>query len=213
MKKDALLELGISDEIAEKIVGIANEELSGFVPKSRLDSVIKQRDQYKTDLDNTVKDLDDLAKSTKDIEGLKSEITKLQETNQQLISDYEAKILQSSLDNALEMALVKAEAKNTKAVKALLSDFLADAKLEGETIKGIDEAITKLKESDGYLFNTSSSDKNPTGHTPKGGSGSNPEQTPRSVFEARLAEAKANGNQIEQIKIKQEASQQGISLL
>lgn len=213
MKKDELLELGVSDEVAEKIVSLANSELSGFVPKSRLDKVIEQRDQYKTDYETSVAETKKLADSAKDIDSLKNELAKLEETNKQLISDHDVEIKQMALDNAVEMALVKAEAKNTKAVKALMSDFLAEATLEGDTVKGIDEAITKLKESDGYLFNTVSSNKNPTGHTPKGNSGGNPEQTPRSVFEARYAEAKANGNQIEQIKIKQEAMAEGISLI
>ena len=213
MKSDKLIELGVSTEIAEKIVSMVNEEFSGFVPKSRLDKVIEQRDQYKTDYENSVTEMKKLADSTKDFDSLKGELAKLEETNKQLISDHEAKISKLALDNAVEMALVKADAKNTKAVKALMSDFLAEATLDGDTVKGIDEAITKLKESDGYLFNTVSSNNNPTGHTPKGNSGSNPEQTPRSVFEARYAEAKANGNQIEQIKVKQEAMAQGISLI
>lgn len=213
MKSDKLIELGVSTEIAEKIVSMVNEEFSGFVPISRLNKAIEQRDQYKTDYENSVTEMKKLADSAKDIDSLKSNIVKLEETNKQLISDHEAKFSKQALEHAVEMALVRAEAKNTKAVKALMSDFLADAKLEGDTVKGIDEAITKLKESDGYLFNTASSNNNPTGHTPKGNSGGNPDQTPRSVFEARLAEAKANKDNVTAIMIKQEASAQGISLM
>lgn len=213
MKKDALLEFGVSDEIAEKIVSLANDELSGFVPKSRLDKVIEQRDQYKTDYETSVAKMKELADSAKDIDSLKGELATLQETNRQLISDHEAKFSKLAVDHAVEMALVKAEAKNTKAVKALMSDFLAEAKLEGDVVKGLDEAITKVKESDGYLFNTVSSNNNPTGHTPRGNGGSNPEQTPRSVFEARLAEARQNNNDVAAIAIKREASKQGISLM
>ena len=202
MKKDTLLELGISDEIADKVVSLANEELSGFVPKSRLDKVIEQRDKYKADYETSVDELDKLATSAKDIDSLKGELAKLQETNKQLISDHEAKISKLALDSAAEMAFVKAGAKNTKAVKALMSDFLAEATLEGDAVKGIDEAITKLKESDGYLFNTTSSNNNPTGHTPKGNGGSGSDKTPRSVFEVRLAEAKANKDNVAAIMIK-----------
>lgn len=213
MKKDALLEFGVSDEIAEKIVSLANEELSGFVPIARLNKVIEQRDQYKTDYETSVAKMKELADSAKDIDSLKGELATLQETNKQLISDHEAKFSKLAVDHAVEMALVKAEAKNTKAVKALMSDFLAEAKLDGDVVKGLDEAIAKVKESDGYLFNTVSSNNNPTGHTPKGNSGSNPEQTPRSVFEARLAEARQNNNDVAAIAIKREASAQGILLM
>lgn len=213
MKKDKFLELGVSDEIAEKCVSLVNDEFSGFVPKSRLDKVIEQRDKYKTDYENSLEQMNDLTKSAKDFDNLKAELEKSLETNKQLIADHEAKISKLTLDNAVEMALTKAEAKNTKAVKALISDFLADAKLDGDIVQGLDEAIAKVKESDGYLFNTVSSNNNPTGHTPKGNSGSNVGQTPRSVFEARLAEARQSGNNVAAIQVKQEAMAQGILLM
>lgn len=211
MKKDAITSLGVSDEIAEQIVSLVNAELKDHVPKSRLDNAVEQRDSYKNDYENLNKQLDELKNSVKDVEGLKSEITKLQETNKQLISDHEAKISKMTLESTVDIALLKADAKNPIAVKALMSDFLANATVENDVVKGLDDAIAKVKESDGYLFNTVSS-KNPTGHTPKSGSGNEP-QTPRSVFEARLAEAKNSNNQIEAIKVKQEAAAQGISLL
>ena len=212
MKKDALTQLGVSDEIAEKIISLHNEELNGFVPKVRLDEAINQRETYKTNYDDAMTKLGELSKSAKDVESLKTEIDSLKETNKKQISDYETKISQMALDNAVEMALVKEGAKNTKAVKALMSDFLADAKLEDGSIKGFADAITKLKETDGYLFNDSSNNGF-KGSTPKGGSGGDPQKTPKSVFEARLAEARKNKNNTEAIKIKQEASEQGISLL
>jgi len=204
------MEFGISDEIAEKIVKVVNDEFSGFVPKSRLDTVINQRDKYKDDYDNSVKQLKDLTDSAKDFENLKTELGKLQETNKQLISDHAKAIEQINLDNAVEMTLVKANAKNTKAVKALMSDFLESATLEGDNVKGIDEVITKLKETDGYLFNSSSEGFKGSSPKDNGGAG---QPTPQALFESRLAEARANGNQVEQIKIKQEANAQGISLM
>lgn len=210
MKKDALMEFGISDEVAEKIITVVNKEFSDFVPKSRFNSVIEQRDKYKTDYENSLEQLKTLTDSAKDFDNLKVELEKSRETNQQLISDHEKAIAKINLDNAVEMTLVKANAKNTKAVKALMSDFLESATLDGENVKGIDDVITKLKETDGYLFNSSSEGFKGSSPKDNGGAG---QPTPRSILESRLAEAKANGNQVEQIKIKQEAAQQGISLL
>lgn len=212
MKKDTFLNLGVSDEIAEKIVDLVNAELKDHVPKSRLDSAVEQRDKYKADYENSIEEVKKLSDSAKDVDSLKGELAKLQETQQQLISDHESKIAKLTLDNAVELALAKADAKNTIAVKAIMSDFLASAKLEGDTVKGLDEAIAKVKESDGYLFNSVSSNNNLKGHTPKSDGGS-PDKTPRSVFEARLAEARQSGNNVAAIQIKQEASEQGISLL
>ena len=210
MKKDVLVEFGISDEIADKIITVVNKEFSDFVPKSRLNTVIEQRDKYKTDYENSLEQLKTLTDSAKDFDNLKAELEKSRETNKQLITDHENAIAKINLDNAVEMTLVKANAKNTKAVKALMSDFLESATLDGENVKGIDDVITKLKETDGYLFN--SSEEGFKGSSPKDGKGTG-QATPQSVFEARYAEAKANGNQVEQIKIKQEAIAQGISLI
>lgn len=213
MKKDAITSLGVTDEIAEQIVSLVNAELKDHVPKSRLDSAVEQRDSYKNDYENSIKQLDELKNSVKDVDVLKSDIAKLQETNQQLISDHEAKILKLALDNAVDMALVKADAKDLIPVKAVMSDFLTNAKMDNDVVQGLDEAIAKVKESHGYLFNSVSSNNNPTGHTPKGNGGSGSEKTPRSVFEARLAEARNNKDNVAAIAIKQEASAQGISLL
>jgi hypothetical protein len=210
MKKDVLMEFGISDEIADKIVKVVNNEFSDFVPKSRFNSVIEQRDKYKTDYDNSVKQLEELTKSAKNFDNLKVELEKSLETNKQLISDHEKAIAKINLDNAVEMSLVKANAKNTKAVKALMSDFLESATLDGDNVKGLDDVITKLKETDGYLFN--SSNEGFKGSSPKDNGGAG-QPSSQSVFEARLAEARTNGNQVEQIKIKQEASALGISLM
>lgn len=210
MKKDVLMEFGISDEVAEKIVTVVNKEFSDFVPKSRFNSVIEQRDKYKTDYENSLEQLKTLTDSAKEFDNLKTELGKLQETNKQLITDHAKAIEQINLDNAVEMTLVKANAKNTKAVKALMSDFLESATLDGENVKGIDDVIAKLKETDGYLFNTSS--EGFKGSTPKDNGGAG-QPTPQALFESRYAEAKANGNQVEQIKIKQEASKQGIQLM
>lgn len=54
-------------------------------------------------------------------------------------------------DNAIDMAILKANGKNPKAIKALLEMDKINLKEDG-TLEGLD--IDALKESDGYLFST-----------------------------------------------------------
>lgn len=44
MKKEDFIALGISDELAEKAAAASVEELKGFVPRTRLNEVITERD-------------------------------------------------------------------------------------------------------------------------------------------------------------------------
>lgn len=64
--------------------------------------------------------------------------------------EHAAKVKAMEIDSIVEKSLLDAKAKNTAAVRALLK--LDDAEAEDGKIKGLDDQIKKLKESDGYLF-------------------------------------------------------------
>ena len=89
------------------------------------------------------------------------------------------------IDAAVDKSLLTAKAKNTKAIKALLE--LADAEVGDDgVVKGLDEQIKKLKESDAYLFEP---DK-PKIEGLKPGEGSDPDNgedlTDQQIFEQAL---------------------------
>ena len=69
-----------------------------------------------------------------------------------------------------------------------------------------DEQLEALKASDGYLFN-----ENKFAGFQPGGDGKVPGIS--STWEARLADARKNNNQLEAIKIKQEAAAEGVVLI
>lgn len=99
-----------------------------------------------------------------DGEGLKAEIAKLQEANKTAKEEYDAKLKQMQIDNAVEKALLTAKAKNIKAVRALLD--LDKAELDGEAVKGLDDQIKKLVESEDSKFLFSSDEGGFTGINP-----------------------------------------------
>lgn len=148
MKKEDLIKLGLTEEQAEKVAEASAEELKGFIPKSRFDEVNEAKKKLEEELKNRDEQLEELKKI--DAEGLKAQIEKLQKENQDAKKQYEAELSQVRLNNAIEMALVAAKAKNIKAVKALLD--LSKIKLDGENLIGFKEQVDVLKQADDSKF-------------------------------------------------------------
>lgn len=121
-----------------------------WIPKQRFDEVNQQKNEYKKMVEERDKQLEDLRKKAKDNEELNETIKQLQQQNEETVKQYEAKVQQLQFDHALDAALVKAKARNSKAVKALLNTELI--KLDGDKLLGLDEQLKALQESDGYLF-------------------------------------------------------------
>lgn len=153
MTKEQLIALGLDDAAATKVAAASAEELKTYVAKTTFDEV----NTAKTTLEGQIKDhgkqLETLKKSTGDAEALKIEITKLQEANKTTKTEYDAKIKQMQIDNAVDKALTGAKVKNAKAVRALLE--LEKAELDGDKIKGLDEQLKKLQDAEDskFLFN------------------------------------------------------------
>lgn len=189
MKKEDFLKLGFTEEQATKAAAASADELKEFIPKSRFDEVNTENKTLKTDITTRDKQLETLKNSTGDVEGMKKTIADLQEKNATDKANYEAQVKQIKIDSAVERALTGAKAKNVKAVKALLD--LEKAELDGDNIKGLDDQLKKLQESEDskFLFNIEAPAAKPPqfkGVLP-GASGDNPpgtKQTPSSLAEA-----------------------------
>lgn len=146
MKKEDLVGMGVSEELAEKII----KQYGDMVPRTRLNEETAKVHELKNDISKRDEQLKDLAKITKDNEELNSKIKELQEINKNAQTEYESKLASLRLDNGIELALTQGGALNNKAVKALLN--MENIKYEGDTLKGLDEQLKALRESDAYLF-------------------------------------------------------------
>ena len=157
----------------------------------------------------------DVEDAGKEVETENANLRKqLQEDNKTQAAAHEKELTQLKIDTAVDKALTDGGAKNIKAVRALLN--LDDAALSDDgLVKGLSEQIDKLKadESSKFLFNEpEQSQPKFTGFQP--GSASMVPNSKQAGYEARLAEARKNGNQLEVINIKQEAFQNdGIALM
>ncbi|HCD7931632.1 TPA: phage scaffolding protein [Enterococcus faecium] len=148
MKREQLKELGLSDEQIGSVMalhGAIVNELSSNVAAAE-----QQVNQYKEQLDANQTELDSLKKAAEGNEELTTQLSDLQEKYDQAKADSESKIAEIKKTSAIELALTQAGARNIKAAKALLDSEKLE--LTDEGIKGLDEQLNTLKESDGYLF-------------------------------------------------------------
>lgn len=168
MKKSEIIALGITEEIAQKIVDLSTEELKGFIPKSRFDEVNEARKNAEALLKERDTQLETLKASTGDAEALKVKITELQDSNKKAVEAKDAEIRQIRIDNAVERAISQANGRNAKAIKALLD--LSSAELdENGAVKGLDKQIKTLSEAEDSSFLFGSSLPEVKGITPAGG--------------------------------------------
>jgi len=93
----------------------------------------------------TMKQLQDAAKKFDgvDVDGLRTQIKDLQ-------TKYDTDIAATRKASAIDVALLAAKAKNSKALKALLN--LDEVKLDGDKLLGLDAQLESLKKSDPYMF-------------------------------------------------------------
>ena len=94
--------------------------------------------------------LAELKKSAGDTEALTKKITEMEEQAKTDKANYEKELARVKLLSAVDTELAAAGAKNTTAVKAVLADFLKDAKIvDGKvTAKDVAEALSKVAETE-----------------------------------------------------------------
>lgn len=145
---------GYTDEVDAKV---SAEIGKNFVSKADFNQVNTAKKKAEDDVKARDQQLEDLKKSTGDAAALQQQITTLQNQNAEAKKTYEAELARVRLDGAVEAALTAAGAKNNTAVKALLADFLKDAKLDDSgAVKGLAAEIDTLAKADAtaFLFNT-----------------------------------------------------------
>lgn len=155
MKKEDFIKLGFSEEDAKKAADASAEELKTYIPKARFDEVNTEKKKLETTVAERDTQLETLKNSTGDVEAMKKQINDLQADNKTKDEAHAAEIKQLKIDAAVSAALTGAKAKNEKAVKALLELEKIELNEDG-SIKGLEDQIKKLTESDDtkFLFNT-----------------------------------------------------------
>jgi len=160
----------INEKTTDFTVDIAEEK---FIPKAKFD---EERKTVK-DLTDQIKARDtqlaELKKTAIGNEELTAKIKELEEANQKVREEHAKQLLERERDYAIETALMKSGAKNTKAVRAILDATKIEYK-DGK-LNGLDDQIETLKKSDAYLFNFSTANDE-AGRDPKGNKPTNTDE-------------------------------------
>ena len=119
-----------------------------YVPRAEFNA---KNEAYKA-LEGQIAERDTQLEELKKIDaaGLESKIQELQHENQTAKQDYEKRISDIQFGHALDSAISAAKAKNVTAVRALIDT--EGLKLEDGKIAGLQERLEKIKDENGYLF-------------------------------------------------------------
>lgn len=148
MKREELKELGLTDEQIGSVMalhGVTVNELN-----SKVSTAEQQATQYQEQLEKKQNELNDFKANAKGNEDLTKQLEDLQSKFDETKTSSEQQIADLKKSSAIDLALTQAGAKNIKAAKALLDS--ESLELTDEGLKGLDEQLAALKESDGYLF-------------------------------------------------------------
>lgn len=165
MKREFLRGLGIDEEHIPKILDEHHDSLKEY--KDSASKVTDLEDQLNTaneELSNRDKQIEELKSSTTDNEALQKQLDDYKANNDK----YEETLSKVKLESAIKLAVAK-DANDANDVLALLDK--EGLELDGDTVKGLDDKLTALRENKPYLFEQT---KGKTGRTPIDG---NPPQS------------------------------------
>ncbi|EGT4050415.1 phage scaffolding protein [Clostridioides difficile] len=127
-----------------------NIKNSKYVEKTELENANKEIKEYKKQIGDRDKQLNDLQGKVKDNKELSDEIENLKNANKEIKENAEKEIEVLKFNTAFERAIESYNPKNPKALAALINK--ENVKLIDGNFIGLDEQIKAYQESDSYLF-------------------------------------------------------------
>lgn len=151
MRRDFLKDLGLSDEIMDKIMTQYGLDIEKYKTEK------KENEVKITFLSDKIKEQEEVINSMqKDNESytkLKQDYDLLQEEKTKNDNEYKQQIREIKLKSGVEKALNNAGAINQKVVIPLLKEFLDKAEIDEKgNVNGLEEQIKQIKESEDTKF-------------------------------------------------------------
>lgn len=147
MKLQELVELGLTEEQAQAVVG----KYVNMLPKSRFDEVNEAKKALEEQLSTYENQLNELKNNANGNEELQAQIQALQESNSSLKTEYEQKIVQERLNAALKLQL-NGKVHDTDLALSLINRESIKLDENGNIVEGLEEQVSSLKETKGFLF-------------------------------------------------------------
>ena len=147
MTKEELIKLGLSEELADKVV---EDYGKNYVSKDQFNAKNDKLKSVEGELSKVRGEIDNLQKANANNDDLKKQIDALKADSDKRTAEYEEKIKSMEIDSIVNMALSGVKSKNNKAVRALLD--LTDAKIENGEIKGLKDQLDTVMKENPFLF-------------------------------------------------------------
>ncbi|MGQ4559261.1 phage scaffolding protein [Levilactobacillus hammesii] len=177
MKREFLKGLELSEEQINAIMAEHGKDVE--TSKSQLTELQTENESLHTQIADRDKDIKALKKDAGDNEGLSKQLTDLQDKYKTDTENLTNQLSQTKLNGALTTALTGAKVRNPKAVEGLLDMDKVKLTDEGK-LEGLDDQLSALRKSDGYLFDEGSKG----GYEPAGGNGSDDNNQVQALVDA-----------------------------
>lgn len=192
--KDKLIKLGLTDELAQKVVDNFGDVIDGiYVTKERFNEVNNELKSAKDTIKERDTQLEKLQNDNDSNEDLKKQIADLKKANADAAKEAENKLNAERKSNAVKLEL-SGKVHNVNVTMSLLKMDDIVMTEDGKVKSGLNEQLKDLQKSDSYLFITDNGNNgnNPNNTTVvKGASPKNGDQGTPSTDTADVAFAKS----------------------
>lgn len=192
--KNKLIKLGLTDELAQKVVDNFGDVIDGiYVTKERFNEVNNELKSAKDTIKERDTQLEKLQNDNASNEDLKKQIADLKKANADAAKEAENKLNAERKSNAVKLELSGKVHNVSVAMSLLKMDDIVMTE-DGKVKSGLNEQLKDLQKSDGYLFITDNGNNgnNPNNTTVvKGASPKNGDQGTPSTDTADVAFAKS----------------------
>lgn len=144
MKREFLQELGLEKEAIDKIMAQNGMDINEA--KKGVEAMEKELETAKESIKSFQKE-----KGEQNVEELKKQLSELKDKYDMDVQALQNDLQQTKLNGALETAMTKSGAKNTKALRGLLD--MGKIQFQDGALTGFDEQIEQIKAENDYLFN------------------------------------------------------------
>ena len=169
MQTEDLKALGLNDEQAKSVFALYGKSLNAEKEKSKAE--LEAKDAQLADLSKQLKDRDKDLKDLKKTadEETQQKIADFQEKHKAELKEANDRAAKATLEGKISEALGTSKARNVNLLRKALNYDDISLNEDGNII-GLNEQISKLQETDAYLFDLGTK---PKGTDPKSGTGDN----------------------------------------
>nr|DAL74188.1 MAG TPA: minor structural protein [Caudoviricetes sp.] len=146
-----------NEKSPDKAVKLANLSEGGYVSKEKYAALEAEAGGYKEQLTGLREDLQKLQEEGGGKAELNNKLSALQAKYDADTKALAEKLDAARLDSALDLSLIKAGARSTKALRGLLE--LDKIKLDGDELLGLSEQLEQVKKENSYLFQDAAPEK------------------------------------------------------